>query len=167
MSATTDGFPYPPASDALGNGYQWMQDMAEFLDAAWVPWTAYTPALTGVTLGNGLLEGMYRVLFDVVDFRVSLTLGTTTVITGAISLGLPAGLPAAETNAGFNGFPIGQVLGYDDSAPLYRVGLLVPDVGADKVFLNFDSGTNVASATIPFTWDDPDSIRAHGSYRTV
>lgn len=170
MSTTTDGLPYPPATDALGNGHQWMQDMAEFLDSQWVPWTAYVPTFGGFTLGNGSLEAAYRRLFDTVDFRIKITMGSTSDVTGAFTVDFaPAGLPAAECDVFGDGHVIGAVAALEVDAPAYRVGVLVAE-GAPAYGVPWFDAANTMSDTIPFTWDtggDGDQLKMRGSYRII
>jgi hypothetical protein len=52
-------------------------------------WRDYTPALSGITLGNGTLEGRYMADGATVHFAVLLTAGSTTSITGTLVIGLP------------------------------------------------------------------------------
>jgi hypothetical protein len=58
-------------------------------------WTAYTPSLTGVTIGNGTVGGYYRLVGKTLTLRVYLTFGSTTAFTGSVSVGLPASLALA------------------------------------------------------------------------
>lgn len=57
-------------------------------------WTAYTPVWTATsvapTLGNGTDAGAYRQTGKTIDFRISITFGTTTTFgSGNYRLGLP------------------------------------------------------------------------------
>lgn len=49
-------------------------------DGIQAAWTAYTPALVGITLGNGVLDCARSQVGKSIDFRFQLTLGTTTTL---------------------------------------------------------------------------------------
>lgn len=52
-------------------------------------WQSWTPSWTNLTLGNGVLEATYIQIGKTINFRIMLTLGTTTNISGAVSFSLP------------------------------------------------------------------------------
>lgn len=162
MATTTDGFPYPPASDALGNGHQWIEDLAEFIDTQWVPWTAYTPGLTNVTVGTGAggVTGAYRRLMDTVDFRMVINLGTGGNVTSNIHIDYaPAGLDPSDIDQ-----VVGQVVARDSSTGLTYIGALIGVAGGvgDPVFHGAAGGGDV---TVPFDWASDDTITIQGRYR--
>lgn len=87
---------------------------------AWRIWVqpprAYTPTLSGLTLGNGTLTGRASRVGTRVSFSIGLAAGSTTVPTGAVSLGLPF---ASETSVPFKQFGTGTFrLGTANSYPL-------------------------------------------------
>jgi hypothetical protein len=53
-------------------------------------WTSYTPTVTGWTLGNGTVSGKWTQIGKTVHGRAKVTIGTTTVITGTLTMALPA-----------------------------------------------------------------------------
>lgn len=74
----------------------------DLVDGLFDAWTAYTPAWTSAgtapALGNGTLIGRYRKMGKILDFRLLLTLGTTSTLgTGAWFFSLPATMAAAAT----------------------------------------------------------------------
>lgn len=166
MATTADGFPYPAATEPLGDGHQWMQDMAEFLQAHYKPWTAYTPTFTNLTVGNGTLKAAYCHRFGVVDFVISLRFGTTTAITAIVDVDVAApDLPIAEDVSVLVGNAIGWVLGIEVDAGTRRAGVLVtPGLGGSEI--EFNGETNQMNATVPWTWEDQDELYIRGSYRT-
>lgn len=60
-------------------------------------WQAYTPALVGVTIGNGSIVGRYSRIGNTVTYEAKLTFGSTTTVTGAIDIGIPVTKNAAHT----------------------------------------------------------------------
>ena len=65
-------------------------------------WIAYTPTWTGAiadpTIGNGILEGHYKIVGDSVDIKIQIRAGNTTGFgNGAYVLGIPAALTVDTT----------------------------------------------------------------------
>jgi hypothetical protein len=60
------------------------------------PWTVWTPTITGFTVGNGTVAGRYRKSGHDLELNLFITFGTTSAITGSLSMPLPAGLVAAS-----------------------------------------------------------------------
>lgn len=65
----------------------------------WQPVTAqpqaYTPTWTGVTLGNGTSTGSYQVTGKMMFVRAALAFGSTTSVTGTVSVNIPTGYTSA------------------------------------------------------------------------
>ena len=63
-------------------------------------WTAYTPTLAGITLGNGTMSARYALIGKTMHLRFDFTLGSTSAITGQARFSLPSGIttpfPLAE-----------------------------------------------------------------------
>jgi hypothetical protein len=58
-------------------------------------WQAYTPTVTGITIGNGTLLGLWRRVGDSIEVKNHFTAGTTSASTGQWSFSLPSGLSFA------------------------------------------------------------------------
>jgi hypothetical protein len=56
------------------------------------PWTAWTPTITGFTVGNGTVAGRYLKSGRNLDLELFITFGSTSAVTGSLSMSLPAGL---------------------------------------------------------------------------
>lgn len=54
-------------------------------------WVAYTPTLTNMTIGNGSVLGRYCQIGKSLLIRWVISFGTTTTVSGQVSLSLPAG----------------------------------------------------------------------------
>lgn len=52
-------------------------------------WTAYTPTLSGMSLGNGTINGRYMLIGKMVFIRITINAGSTTTYSGVITVGLP------------------------------------------------------------------------------
>jgi len=80
-------------------------------------WTAYTPTVSsGLTVGNGTWASSYMQIGKIVHLRIRFTLGTTSAVTGALSLGLPvtgaiAGYATGLLTAGATNYPAAVVSG--------------------------------------------------------
>ncbi|GAA2141626.1 hypothetical protein GCM10009760_25990 [Kitasatospora kazusensis] len=82
------------------SGTAWTQLSAT---AAAAPWTAYTPAWTGVTLGASVAHGRYRQIGKTVDMTASLEWGTgASIPSGQVTVSLPT--PASSSPAGALGW---------------------------------------------------------------
>lgn len=129
------------------------------------PWTAYTPTWTAVTtnpvLNNGTLTGKYREIGKTIDYRIELTIGSTTTLgSGNYRFTFPV---TARAATGFA--PLGRALCFDTSltARAYR------NVGYNTtttLLLSDDSGTQVSN-TVPFTWATGDVLVIQGQYEAA
>jgi hypothetical protein len=61
-------------------------------------WTSYTPTITNFTLGNGTLSAAYkRIGSKTLLVRVNIGFGTTTSVSGAVTISLPVGTSIAAS----------------------------------------------------------------------
>lgn len=120
-------------------------------------WTAYTPSLTNVTLGNGTLAGAYMQAGKTVGFSIKLTFGSTTAITGAVSFGLPVSATGSRTMSG--GFIM------NDSSGPFKGGFYYNS--SANIIATRDDASAVLSATSPFTWATGDEIVINGIYEAA
>jgi hypothetical protein len=114
----------------------------------------YTPSLSGITLGDGSVEGRYSVTNGVCNFMIRLVMGSTTSVTGVMGFGLPlASSGANRTN--------GSVWA-EDIGTGYKTGLAViyPGVSAFNIF----SDAGAWNATVPFTWANTDTLQISGFF---
>jgi hypothetical protein len=181
MPTTADGFPYPDASDPLGNVAARIQELAEHLDSVYEPWTQWNPPLVGtggpgvqeIVLGaGGELVGFYTRWLDTVHFRVSLKLGAGGNIIGDMTIYLPTHLRGGELLLGGNQKDVGLANARDASSGLQYVGTarysgstVGPDELPGGIIPNFD-GLAWGEAA-PFNWTDNDYLTLVGSYRTT
>lgn len=125
------------------------------------PWTAYTPTISGFTLGNGTVSGAYCQIGKTVFFHAALTIGSTTTIAAGPTFTLPV------TGSGaFRG--VFQSWAQDSSTgDNYRLvelnsGTLVTmsGIGTNGIFVPI-------STSSPFVWQTPDTIGVMGMYRAA
>lgn len=126
-------------------------------------WQSYTPALTGFTLGNGTIVGEYTRLADgTVHCGGRLTFGSTSSITGTLSIGLPVSVNGVYNNVLT---VLGDMMLYDTSAGAMQLWHAQVASGASFLGRN-DAGGSVAAAS-PWTWASGDQIMWNLTYRGV
>jgi hypothetical protein len=132
-------------------------------------WTAYTPALTNLTLGNGTRAGRWTRVGALTVFQAEIVLGSTSVVTGQIGIGPPPQTPLdfvahGSINADFvdssalKAYPgIGRIT---NTPTFNRVDLCA--VLASGTYAEMPA----TSASIPFVFATGDQIRVSGWYFT-
>jgi hypothetical protein len=135
---------------------------------AWKPYgyrQTFTPSWTNFTLGNGTVNyATYCQIDDFVFVEVKVTLGSTSSVTGAITMTLPVISTQATTNS-----QIG-ISTYVDSGTASYGGFIYAAPGSTTGSLGLFnvSGTygtyNAVSATVPFTWTTNDVFEFQISY---
>ena len=116
-------------------------------------WTAYTPTWSNLTPGNATVSCSFVRIGRTIHYRGSLSFGSTSSISGAIMVSLPADVVA--------GVPfIGSAKAEDSSASYARtVGLAEVASTVWGQNINFTSnGTSNWNTTSPFTWAVDDGI---------
>ena len=133
-------------------------------------WIAYTPAIGGITAGNGTLTARYQKIGKTVKGYVRFVLGTTSAVGG--SLIVPAPVTAAA-HYGVNGSRIGN--SYFEDPGVVGIGGSVVFVAstANMTFYVSGSGgpyvvdTLSVSGVAPFTWATGDFFQAQFEYETA
>ena len=129
-------------------------------------YVSYTPTWTNLTVGNGTQSFNYMAINNFIHVQGIITLGSTTSISGGVSMSYPSGI----TGAGGNGEPIGFVR-FNDSGTGQSFGVVLQSGTASVVALQVynAAGTyltnNTLSSTVPFTWAVNDSILVNFSTR--
>jgi hypothetical protein len=124
-------------------------------------WTSFAPSLAGITVGNGTLTGFYTKIGKTVHIRVKLLFGSTTAVTGGVTLTLPT--TAKDTTFGQ---PIGIVRLFDTGTATYQ-GQIVITGSVTVIKTDGTYASNVAlSSTVPHTWATGDEIVIEGTYET-
>jgi len=121
-------------------------------------WTAYTPTITGLTLGNGTATGRYHRIGDTVHLHISIDIGSTTTM-GSAAIALPfatlseVGGVATLIRVG-GSRQLGQARVNGSTVIVYAV---VPS-----------TGNNVSlDATTPFTWTADSFILVDATYEAA
>lgn len=122
-------------------------------------WQAWTPTLTGITIGEGTVVARKRTIANSCDFELIITLAADSSITGDINFTLPHKY-AQEV----------PVYGYIfDSDVSQRYDALCFFAATNKCYVRAKSvATYVVqsncSSTVPMTWATGDAIRVAGHY---
>ena len=123
-------------------------------------YTAFTPTLGGVTLGNGTRNARYTKFNKLVHYFGRFDFGSTSAITGQITIDLPAAAYSAGVAA--DGQPAGWCQFTDAGIATYTGLVLRISNTSFYLYPQNTAGTyaNLAgtSATIPFTWGTNDSF---------
>lgn len=131
-------------------------------------WTAFTPTWTGTTdpaIGNGTIDAAYRLIGKAADFRIRITMGSTTTYgTGEWLLSLPT--PATTSTNG----PLFMGVARDVSATASY--LIVGELsGSSNLRMRVTGGAGgiLASMTsaAPFAWASTDVLHLSGSYEAA
>ena len=131
------------------------------LDGQTGAWTAYTPTLTNLTLGNGTMVAAYCKIGRLVNHRIKIIFGSTTSVGGNIGIA-----PPVTPNANYV-YGIGSV-NFEDALTNVFPGVQYAS-GTLKVLDS--SGTHtfeaIVNATNPMTWTTDDKIHIRGSYESA
>lgn len=119
-------------------------------------WTAFTPTTANITLGNGTLTGALMSAGKLTHFRMKLTLGSTSVITGSPTFTFGVTATATRTVEA-------NVLMYDSSAGSagYFGGFAFNST--TTVLLLRTDASAALSSTVPFTWTTSDELLITGT----
>ena len=126
-------------------------------------WTSFTPTWTNFTPGNASVTARYCKIGKVVDVFLQVTLGTTSAITGAVSI---TNLPTASNSS------MMEIRGYITDAGVagYVGGLeIYGATGYISCFLSNSTyvGAAVVNTTTPFVWGNADSFTIQARYEVA
>lgn len=134
-------------------------------------YTAYTPLFSGFTVGNGTLDFQYCRVNNYVHYFGTITLGSTSAVTGALGIQVPIAINTSQMPLNV---PLGEAVFSDASAgPAYNTGATVGQTLAGYLrvqVLNCAStyGTYTGiSSTVPFTWTTGDIIYINAYYKAA
>lgn len=124
-------------------------------------WVGYTPTFTNLTVGNGTTAFTYLQVGKTVHVRGRLTFGTTTSVSGAISLSLPI----TATSGNFVPQVTVRAGGVDYAAYMAATTTTVAlsAIGSAGTYAN----RVTTSSTIPGTWTNADNITFSATYEAA
>jgi hypothetical protein len=178
---TLDVFTNPVASDLLtspdhATQHANINDAVEALETKVAigntvlgTYTAYTPTLTGVTLGNGTVTGSYCRVNNFVHVNGVFTFGSTSAITGTVGILAPVNI---DSSMSAGAFPFGIASLNDvSSGAFYVLELLYASATEFRLRAINTAGayavTVVVSSTIPLTWASGDILTWQTTYRAA
>lgn len=129
---------------------------------------SYTPTYTGLTLGNGSVDARYCRINKFVHVNGRITLGSTSAVTGVITVSLP--VSASTLYQTLNFVPMG-VATFIDATGNFFSGCVTGSANTTTatIYANGVGGTYLTfvntSATVPFTFDTGDRIQFNFSYQ--
>ena len=128
-------------------------------------WTAWTPTLTNLTLGNGTMAAAYTRTGRTVHYRFKFTLGSTSTVGTNPIFTVPVNMAGAYGGDD----PVGDGSIRDASAGItWRIQPWWASASTLYLLHYAAAGTAaVITATAPFTWATGDVIRASGSYEAA
>ena len=128
-------------------------------------WQAWTPALSNMTKGNGIVEARYERVGKVIYFEFAFILGSTSSMGSLPSFTLPV---AANFPQNTKTSQIGSVYIEDSDTAGYGGILRLNSATQCQIFRYGVSGSNVTAAGIsasnPFSWGNGDWLRGYGFY---
>lgn len=136
-------------------------------------WTAYTPTLTNLTLGNGTNESRYKIVGKTIDVVIALQFGTTSTFAAAqFQIGLPAGITPF---LGATQIVINHVIGvagvHDNSANLYYSLDPIITGNANPISFRFgdDAGgsNNNVQQAVPITFANLDKLVSRQRFEII
>lgn len=130
-------------------------------DGIQAAWTAWTPTLTNITLGNGTQVARYQRIGKNIWFYWDLTLGSTSAVGTGPTVSLPV---TALSAAAVRRLTCGYV---DTSASRYDAGATYNESTTVVSLGNGASPLAAITATVPFTWATGDILHCHGTYEAA
>jgi len=124
-------------------------------------WTTFTPTVSsGLTVGNGTWSAVYMQIGKIVHLRIRFTLGTTSAVTGVLSLGLPVTGATASYAAGL------LTVGGSNYPAAVTSGSTSVNTYAQNAAGTYLTRANT-SATVPGTWGSADSFNIAITYEAA
>lgn len=133
------------------------------LSALTTAWTAWTPTLTNLTLGNGTANAVYRQLNKTMDFDFLFTLGSTSAVGTNPKFSLPVTIASRHTATNYV-TKISDVFLRDVSGGVTRpaIGFWATD-GVELYYWNGTPTHTQITAAAPWAWAVGDSIHCTGT----
>lgn len=131
-------------------------------------WQSWTPTWTNLTVGNGTVTAKYVQVGKSIQFKLSLVFGSSTAVSGSVSVTLPV----TSTALVGSGVPLGSARLIDISAGLFYVGFATHlSTTTMKVSWSGASGsgqieTNLSNVS-PVTWAVSDEFQINGFYEAA
>ena len=113
------------------------------------------------------LRSVWRYTSGSIEFTAKIVFGSTSAVTGAVSITLPNSESMTAGGAARAYMPFGQVVCRDNAGSSYTGHLQYSTATTLVVLATTASGTYTTaiglSSTVPFTWGTSDSLALHAS----
>jgi len=123
---------------------------------------AWTPTLSGITIGSGTVDARYCKIGKLVYFEINIVLAANSSITGAVSFSIPS---ASRSTRFIYGFII------DAGATFYMLSGEVIYSACNCWAVGSAGGYvtpfTALSSTVPMTWATGDSLHLSGTYEVA
>ena len=137
-------------------------------------YTAYTPTFPGgFTLGNGTTTAAFCRVNNFVHYYGNVILGSTSSVTGAVSISVPVNINAGmiATGADASTFPMGSA-SYIDEGTLANFGWAMSQNATSlRLMVDLANATYAQrismNTSVPFTWVATDSFRFSVYYQAA
>ena len=126
-------------------------------------WTAYTPTLTNLTLGNGTVDAKYKQIGKTVFLFFKFTLGSTSSVGTSPQFSLPV---TGRVTISYHMLANLQDTGTADNPGMVYITTTTAVFAAINVGGTYATTSNVTS-TIPFTWTTNDTITTQFTYEAA
>lgn len=138
-----------------------LQEVGANIDPASSAWTSFSPSWSGVTVGNGSDVAVYRYTPGKLEIHGRLQFGSTTAVTGAVTMTLPDSA-SIESSARYASIIFGE-LGLLATGNTVRHGAVFYNTSTSVRFRAWNvAGTYASrvdlSSTVPHTWAVNDAL---------
>jgi hypothetical protein len=138
--------------------------ITSLLDDAWSTWT---PTLTNLTLGSGVIVARYKQIGRRVDYRFRFTLGAGSAVGTSPRFTLPVAPIASPAYVTFND-PLGDGQLADTGTANRRASVHMSSGSTVEIYSYSTTGVlTVITATVPHTWASTDVIAISGTYEAA
>jgi hypothetical protein len=131
-------------------------------------WQSWTPSWTNVTVGNGTVTAQYAQIGKTVFIRLYFTLGSTSSISGTVSVSLPVTANSTYTT---NNYDIGPVVLVETGTDSYQGTLQINNTTTVRPLNLHVMGSLIdrqnVNATTPFTWGNTHVLSLTGAYEAA
>jgi hypothetical protein len=131
-------------------------------------WASWTPTWTNLTVGNATQVALYQQTGKTINFRLYITFGTTSSVSGGMTFTLPVTSNSSYiiiSQVGFGNSALSSGTGF------YPMSVVWASTTTANMLCMNASGTysalNVTSSTVPFTWTTGSVLSVQGSYEAA
>jgi hypothetical protein len=126
-------------------------------------WASFTPTWTNLTVGNGTVTAKYSQVGKTTYVEVLLVFGTTTAVTGGVSI---ASLPTSNMALAV-AHQLGYISMYDSSAAKVYPGIALSGGATTASLQSSASPVAPVTATVPYTWAVSDQLYIMLAYQNT